>query len=132
MRRYVALLLCGAAGTMIWNSAPAATGRNPGPTAAKSYAELLEPVPDATAALLADELSRTRQRKASVQLAQYHHHHHHHHFYRHHHHHHHSFFPGFGITIGPPAYYGPDCYWTLSRPFWNGWRWVRRRIRVCD
>jgi hypothetical protein len=71
---------------------------------ARSYAELLNPIPNAVERLQADN-----QREASVELAQYfyygapyhhhHHHHHHHHryyygylpnpYYHHHHHHHH-------------------------------------------
>jgi hypothetical protein len=86
------------------NAAPAADQS----TGARSYAELLEPVPNAVAQLQADEAAQ-----AKVQLAQYvyierdrHHHHHHHHHHRrvyrvvppfifgyapprHHHHHHH-------------------------------------------
>jgi hypothetical protein len=56
---------------------------------ANSFAELLEPIPNATAVLNAmDEKSATEN---NVQLAYHHHHHHHHHQWRrrHHHHHHH-------------------------------------------
>jgi hypothetical protein len=66
---------------------------------ARSYAELLDPIPNAIEQLKADN-----QRAAGLELVQYyapyHHHHHHHHHYRryyygfyphpyHHHHHHH-------------------------------------------
>jgi hypothetical protein len=70
------------------------------PLQANSYAELLEPIPNAAAVLkVVDEQAPA---DANIQLAQYHHHHHHHHHshwrrgpvivigrHRHHHHHHH-------------------------------------------
>lgn len=63
---------------------------------ANSFAELLEPIPNAASMLQAVDQSPTApSAEGNVQLAQYyhhHHHHHHHHFwrrYRHHHHHHH-------------------------------------------
>jgi hypothetical protein len=68
---------------------------------ANSFAELLEPIPNAAALLKAvDESQPNPSAGANVQLAQYYHHHHHHHHhnfyrryyaprYRHHHHHHH-------------------------------------------
>ena len=64
---------------------------------AKSYAELLEPIPNALALLQSADAARAVGTEhdadvgANVQLARwYHHHHHHHHhrFFRHHHHHH--------------------------------------------
>jgi hypothetical protein len=72
---------------------------------ANSFADLLEPIPNAAATLQAVDESRPAP-EANVQLAQFvvfphhHHHHHHHHGYgrrivivpprfRHHHHHHH-------------------------------------------
>jgi len=69
----------------------------PAPTdvlAANSYAELLQPIPDASARLKAlDKEQRAGADAKGIQLAYRHHHHHHHHSYRrprrHHHHHHH-------------------------------------------
>ncbi|MBV8839363.1 MAG: hypothetical protein JO000_22750 [Alphaproteobacteria bacterium] len=62
--------------------------------AANSFADLLEPVPNAVAALKADDARAMAERsEGRVQLAQWHHHHHR--FFRrwhHHHHHHHRFF----------------------------------------
>ena len=61
---------------------------------ANSYADLLEPIPNAVALLRAVDESAPAQGTENVQLAQYYHHHHHHHhhsFYRHHHHH--SYYP---------------------------------------
>jgi hypothetical protein len=31
---------------------------------------------------------------------------------------------------GPRRYHRPRC-WTESRRVWNGYRWVRRAVRVC-
>jgi len=78
---------------------------------ANSYADLLEPIPNAVALLQAVDESTPPPASENVQLAQFYHHHHHHHhsFYRHHlsyyprvvvvpryhhhhHHHHHSFY----------------------------------------
>jgi hypothetical protein len=80
---------------------------------ANSYSDLLEPIPNAAAALQAiDESTPAQSAQDNVQLAQYYHHHHHHHHhsqyrryaprivvvppryrrYHHHHHHHHSFY----------------------------------------
>jgi cobalamin biosynthesis protein CbiG len=70
---------------------------------ATSYADLLSPVPNAVAQLIADDEARaTRSRNGEMDVAQVRidvdHHHHHHHRYRrrhkrhHHHHHHHSNF----------------------------------------
>jgi hypothetical protein len=39
---------------------------------------------------------------------------------------------------GPgPYYYGPGpgyggCYWTRGEPVWDGYRWVRPRVQVCN
>lgn len=62
---------------------------------AKSYAELLDPIPNALALLRDADAARAAQNeKASgVELVQYwrhhHHHHHHHRYFRYYHHHHH-------------------------------------------
>ncbi|HLH89342.1 MAG TPA: hypothetical protein VKX28_12890 [Xanthobacteraceae bacterium] len=75
---------------------------------AQSYADLLDPIPNALAALRAADAGRVSQ-PDNVELAGYyhhrfyhhHHHHHHHHrflrvvppfWYRHHHHHHHNWY----------------------------------------
>ena len=31
-----------------------------------------------------------------------------------------------------PMYEAPACYWTRGEPMWNGYAWVRPRMRVCD
>ena len=92
--------LLGAVGALAsLDAAHAATTNDPTITlTARSYADLLNPIPDAAAKLkVADEADGT----ASVRVAENAHHHHHHHSYhrerkivvappRHHHHHHHS------------------------------------------
>jgi hypothetical protein len=62
----------------------------------KSYAELLDPIPNAVEKLRIDDLFRAPA-PARLIPAQYHHHHHHHHQYHHHHHH---FDDGPGIVGG--------------------------------
>ena len=32
----------------------------------------------------------------------------------------------------PPPMYVPSCYWTRGSPVWDGYRWHRPRIQVCD
>lgn len=126
MRTYGTFLLSTVAAICIAGVAQAAPIQSP-VTPAQSYAELLEPVDNASAVLTADDLARTQQPRPLLQLAQYHHHHHR---YYHHHHHHHGFFPG--VIVAPPAYYGPDCY--IRRQVWYDHRGFRhvRNIRVCN
>jgi hypothetical protein len=105
--------LVGAMATLgAFNAAQAAPTPSPAPTdvlRANSFADLLEPIPNAGALLRAvDESGPISSPDGNVQLAQYYHHHHHHHHhsqyrryqyepriivvprrYRHHHHHHH-------------------------------------------
>jgi hypothetical protein len=35
------------------------------------------------------------------------------------------------VAIGP-VYDGPPCYWAPGRPYWDGYEWVRPRVRMCD
>lgn len=125
MKKNFAFLLGSVASVMAINGAQAAPIYRAPDISAQSYAELLEPVQNATALLMADDAALAQRPKLLLNLVQYHHHHHHHH-------HHHGFFPGFGFQFGPPAYDYQDCHWELGRPYWNGRHWVRRRIRVCD
>jgi len=73
-------------------SASPASGQDRPLKPARSFAELLEPVPNASATLKAMDVVRPANAEPRMQLAQYyyhhHHHHHHHHYYYHHHHHH--------------------------------------------
>ena len=122
MRKYATFLL-GTVGALCMVGAVQAAPVQAPVTAAQSYAELLEPVDNASAVLTADDLANAQQPRPLLQLAQYYHHHHHHH------HHHHGFFPGF--IVPPPAYYGPHCY--IRRQVWYdhwGYRHVRN-VRVC-
>jgi hypothetical protein len=135
MKNHIAFLLCSATGLLAFNAAYAAPSPS-APAPAQSFADLLEPIPNAFEALIADDLSRAQQPKPLLQLAQFYHHHHHHHhhsFYPHHHHHHHHGYYGGGIVLAPPAYgYGPDCYIqrrVVVTPY--GERIVRN-VRVCD
>src|ERR1700757_3511917 len=92
--------IAGLLGTMVTlgalNAAEAAPIPSPAPAdvlRASSFADLLDPIPNAAALLQAvDESGSVPTANENIQLAQYHHHHHHHHHHhrrRHHHHHHH-------------------------------------------
>lgn len=125
MRKYATFLLSTAGALCMLGAAQAAPVQSP-VTAAQSYAELLEPVGNASAVLAADDLAQAQQPRPLLQLVQYHHHHRYYH-----HHHHHGFFPGV-IVAPPPAYYGPDCY--IRRRVWYdryGYRHVGN-VRVCN
>ena len=128
MNDRIRLLLCSTAALLAFTASGQATAAAPPdqPPAPQSYAELLAPIPNALALLKADDALRSA-RPAPVQIAQYQYHHHHHH-----HHHHQRSFGYFGGGVGP-YYYGPTaCYWTWGRAFWNGYRWARQRVRVCN
>jgi hypothetical protein len=117
MEKKIAGLLGAMATLGAFGAAQAAPTPAPAPSdvlKANSYADLLEPIQNATAVLQAvDEAAPTPSADdANIHLAQiyierhHHHHHHHHHAYRrrimvvppryrhhhHHHHHHHSFY----------------------------------------
>ena len=71
---------------------------------ANSFAELLEPIPNAAAQLRAlDEHQASQPAEAKVELAQYYAPYYHHH---HHHHHHHAFYPRYygGEVVVVPRY----------------------------
>ena len=118
MEKKIAGLLGAAAALGTFGAAQAAAAPDPSPTLrASSFAELLQPIPNAAALLRAiDEQAPAKTADGNVQVAQFYHHHHHHHhhhgYYRgddygygprvivvpryrhhhHHHHHHHSFY----------------------------------------
>jgi hypothetical protein len=74
---------------------------------ANSYADLLEPIPNAARTLQAlEEQAPAKPGEANVQVAQfyYHHHHHHHHHGYWHHHHHHGYWRG-GVVVVPRRRY---------------------------
>jgi len=83
-------LVSGGAASAAASHACEASGLKP----AQSFAELLDPIPNAVITLRAQEETGNAGSEP-LQLAQYyyygypHHHHHHHHHWRHHHHHHH-------------------------------------------
>lgn len=92
-------------------TAQAATVTAPGELkAAQSFADLLDPIPNAVALLRAADLAAARSAQndpatdETVQVAQvYISHHHHHRYWRHHHHHHHHrgvIIRGPGVRIG--------------------------------
>jgi len=95
--------LLGAVATLgAFNAGQAAPVQAPTPSEilkVNSFAELLEPVPNAVALLkVVDEARPDPSAEANVQLAQFYHHHHHHH------HHHHSFYPRYGydgVVVAP-------------------------------
>jgi hypothetical protein len=102
MDKRLAGLLGAAAALTAVGGAQAATPTQSTETApGASYRELLDPVPNALAALMADEGQHAKAAaRGETQLAYHHHHHHgwrrhwhhhhHHHWWgRHHHHHHH-------------------------------------------
>jgi hypothetical protein len=120
MEKKIAGLLGAVATLGAFGGAQAAPTPSPAPTdvmRANSFADLLEPIPNASALLQAiDESAPAQPADSNIQLAQvvigigrdHHHHHHHHHAgygryyaprvvvvprrYRHHHHHHHHSF----------------------------------------
>ncbi|HLX18141.1 MAG TPA: hypothetical protein VKS24_23370 [Bradyrhizobium sp.] len=114
MEKKIAGLLGAVATLGAFGAAQAAPAPAPGDVMrANSFAELLEPIPNAAALLKAVDESQPRpSADDNVRLAQYYHHHHHHHhhngyyrrygpivvvpryrrYHHHHHHHHHSYY----------------------------------------
>jgi hypothetical protein len=89
MDKKVAGLLGAMASIGALNAAQAAPTPNPTDILqVNSFAELLEPIPDAAARLKAVDEAKAQELNDNVQLAQFFPHHHHHH-----HHHHHAFYP---------------------------------------
>jgi hypothetical protein len=98
--------LLGAVATLgAFNAAEAAPTPSPAPTdvlRANSFAELLEPIPNAAALLQAiDESAPVQSADENVQPAQFYEHHHHHH------HHHHSFYRRYHNYYDDGYGYGP-------------------------
>jgi hypothetical protein len=120
MEKKIAGLLGAMATLGAFNAAQAAPAPSPVPAdilRANSFADLLEPIPNAAALLQAvDETGPVASADENIQQVWYHHHHHHHRYYRryvprivivppryrrhyyyyhhhhHHHHHHHSYY----------------------------------------
>jgi hypothetical protein len=106
MEKRIAGLLGAVATLGTFTAAEAAPIANPAPAEilnANSFADLLEPIPNAVALLQAvDDSGPVSSANENIQQVQFHHHHHHHHHHayrrriivipprhRHHHHHHH-------------------------------------------
>jgi hypothetical protein len=90
MDKKIAGLLGAAAALTTMSAAQANAAPSPQPASVSSYRDLLEPIANPRAALIADDARlAARAEEERVQLAQYYHHHHHHNYYHHHHHHHH-------------------------------------------
>ena len=102
-----AVAAVGALGTAQASAAPAPSDV----LKANSYADLLEPIPNAAKVLQALDEQAPPEAKPKVQLAQWYHHHHHHH------HHHHGYWrcygygPGYGYGYGPRVYVVPRRYY---------------------
>jgi hypothetical protein len=104
-------LLGAASALAVAGGAQASTGVTPTSEAnalqpAQTFAELLDPIPNAAGVLRAEEERGGAVDRKPVALAQYYHHHHHHHhhhryyYYRHRHHHHHHHH----VVIPVPGY----------------------------
>ncbi|UFZ01636.1 hypothetical protein LQG66_20155 [Bradyrhizobium ontarionense] len=100
-----AVAAVGALGTAQASAAPAPTEV----LKATSYADLLEPIPNAAKVLQALDEQAQPSAEPTVQLAQFYHHHHHHH------HHHHGYGRGYGYGYG----YGPRVYVVPPRRYYH-------------
>ncbi|GLH80407.1 hypothetical protein SSBR45G_53160 [Bradyrhizobium sp. SSBR45G] len=94
-----AVAAVGALGTVQASAAPAPADV----LKVNSYADLLEPIPDAARVLQALDEQGPQADEPKVQLAQWYHHHHHHH-------HHHGYYRGPGYGYGYGYGYGPRVY----------------------
>jgi hypothetical protein len=106
MEKKIAGLLGAAAALGTFNAAQAAPTPDLTQTLrASSFAELLQPIPNAAALLQAiDEQGPAKSVDGNVQVAQYYHHHHHHH------HHHHGYYRGYDNGYGPRVIVVPPRY----------------------
>src|ERR1700730_4423849 len=95
MEKKIAGLLGAVATLGVFNAAEAAPIASPAPTdvlRANSFADLLEPIPNAASLLQAiDESAPAQSADENVQTVQ---------FYDHHHHHHHSFYRRYNYDDG--------------------------------
>jgi hypothetical protein len=100
MEKKIAGLLGAVATLGALNAAQAAPAPSPAPSdvlRANSFADLLEPIPNAASLLQAiDESAPVQSVDGNVQLAQFYHHHHHHH-----HHHHSQYRRDYDYGYGP-------------------------------
>jgi hypothetical protein len=100
MEKRIAGLLGAMATLGAVNAAQSAPMPTPVPSEAlkaNSFAELLEPIPNATELLKAvDESQPNPSTEGNVRLAQY--------YYHHHHHHHHGYYRSYGGVVIVPRY----------------------------
>jgi hypothetical protein len=100
MDKKIAGLLGAAVALTATTAAQATASSAPAISRVANYAELLNPIPNAVAALKADDARLTQVAETIVIQRRNHHYHHHHH----HHHHHHGAFIGVpsvgGVRIG--------------------------------
>ena len=89
MDKKIAALLGAAAALTAVGSAQAAAPAQTELAPAASYRDLLQPVPNAVAALKSDDARAAEKVGGETRLAAHHHHHHHRRHHHHHHHHHH-------------------------------------------
>src|ERR1700694_3209799 len=110
MEKKIAGLLGAMATLGAFSAAEAAPAPVPAPTdvlRANSFADLLEPIPNAAALLRAvDESAPVPSADENVQLAQFFDHHHHHH----HHHHHSMYRRDYDCSYGPRGIVMPRRY----------------------
>ena len=91
-KKLAGLLGAAAALTAVSGAQAVAPAQSTEAAPAASYRELLDPVPNALAALMTDEAQHAKERASGETQLAYHHHHHHgwrRHWHHHHHHHHH-------------------------------------------
>jgi hypothetical protein len=88
-------LLGGASALALLSGSPASAASPPAEInmlqPARSFAELLDPIPNAENMLRAENERDAAAEGQPVVVAQYYHHHHHHHYHHHHYHHHHYY-----------------------------------------
>ena len=111
MDKKIAGLLGAVAAFGTLTTAQAATEPAPNPSdalKANSYADLLEPIPNAATILRTlDDQAQDVPQAAREKVAQYYYHHHHHHgyYHHHHHHHHHGYWRRGPVIVVPPRRY---------------------------
>jgi hypothetical protein len=115
MEKKIAGLLGAMATLGALNGAQASPAPAPSdPLKVNSYADLLEPIPNALKVLQAiEEQSPVKPWEDNVKVAQYYYHHHHHGYYHHHHHH------GYYHHHHHGYYYGPRVYVVPPRRFYH-------------
>ena len=124
-----------AAAFVVGLAAPALATATPIPPAA-TYADLLEPVPDAGARLAADDTMRMQGAylvRTQYWGGRYHHHHHHHHHHSSQWYRDNGYYWDGGDWVIMPQYHHHHYYsrrwYSDNGYYWNGWAWTRRVYR---